>query len=436
MSDLEGLNEVLRGEAPVLHACLSDLGKRVVFPPGIPFQAAEAAGAAINATIGQITDGDGNGLALPALNSQLAALEAEDRNRAFLYSPIQGIEELRDRWRQRQRRQTVDSVPSTRPLVTVGLTHGLSLVADLFGGLRRAVAIPSPFWGNYRETFGTRTGARLLSAPTYRDGHYNCEAVAEALSELPVGEPALAILNLPSNPGGYSLTAAERERVKQSLVSVADQRPLLVICDDAYAGLVYEEGVPERSMFWDLLSVHPNLAPVKIDGGTKEFNLFGGRVGFLTFGLEPESAAARALESKVKCLTRATVGSPVATSQILLLQALRRGDIENEVTEVRRILAGRYRALKSALSNLDPALLRPLPFNSGCFCLLQLPERLHGQVDSVRRRLLEDQRVGVISIQPEFLRVAFCSVAESDLEPLVERLAAGVDAPHRRRSGR
>jgi aspartate/methionine/tyrosine aminotransferase len=143
----------------------------------------------------------------------------------------------------------------------------------------------------------------------------------------------VAFLNIPSNPGGYSPAVEERRQLKESLVEVAGKRPLVVICDDAYAGLVFEPEIPGESLFWDLAAAHPNLIPVKVDGATKEFSFFGGRVGFLTFALDPESETARILENKLKMLVRATIGSPVAASQVILLQALRKKGIEQEVEE-------------------------------------------------------------------------------------------------------
>ncbi len=426
MSDLgEQTTAAIRAGSPALAAALSPLGRRVAFPPGIPFQAAEARGAELNATIGQITDGRGSAVPLPPMAAALGGLAPEDRNRAFLNSPVEGLPELRQRWREWQRRGGA-TTPSSLPLVTVGLTHGLSLAADLFAGEGRAVAVPAPFWGNYRQTFEARTGARLLAAPAYRDGRFNPEALAEALAGLPAGEPAVAIVNVPSNPGGYSPTVDERAELRDSLLGVARRRPLVVLCDDAYAGLVYEEGIPPESMFWELAGLDPNLVPVKIDGGTKEFSFFGGRVGFLTFPFEPESEAAAALESKVKCLVRATVGSPVAASQAVLLQALRDGGAAAHVEAVRALLAGRYRALKGALAGADRELFTPLPFNSGCFALLELSERLGTSAEAARKRLLAEESTGLVSVGERFLRIAFCSVDETALPELVRRIERGL----------
>ena len=426
LDTLEQVNAAIEEEGPAVFGCLSSLGRRAVFPPDIPFQAEQAKDKAFNATIGQITDGAGKGLVLPSLASALSGLDAQQRNRALLYSPVAGLPDLRSAWRDRQRRVADETKPSALPIAVAGLTHGLSLLADLFAQEGTPVAVPSPFWGNYRQTFALRRGARIATAPAYVEGRFNPQAIVQALSGQEEGKPALAILNMPSNPGGYSASSAERQELLESLRQEAERRPLMVICDDAYAGLVYDPAIPSHSLFWDLIGLHERLVPVKVDGGTKEFDFFGGRIGFVTFACSPESSLAQALESKAKCLLRATLGSPVAVSQMLLLRALESPTVEDEIAAVRTILAARCRKLSQSLQGVPRDLLNPLPFNSGCFALLELPQALGISAAQVREHLLERQDTGVISIAPNFLRIAFCSVQEAALPELVARLEAGV----------
>lgn len=419
------LNADLAAESPALAALLSPLGRRAAFPRGIPFQSAEARGKRFDGTIGQITDGRGGALPLPSVAAALAGLgAAAEVGRAVLYSPIDGMPELRRRWRERQRRGAPEGVDSTLPLVVDGLSHGLSLVADVFAGPERAVAVPEPFWGNYRGAFVTRTGARLIHAPAFRDRVPDAAAVARAVAALPDGEPAIALLNFPSNPGGWSPTAAEREELAAALVAEAERRPLLAVCDDAYAGLVYDDAVPRESLFWQLAGRHPNLVPVKVDGASKELAFFGGRVGFLTFALPPDGAAARALESKVKGLVRATVGSPVAASQAVALAALASPSIDAEIEALRRLLAERWRTIVAALAACDPGLLVPLPSNAGSFVLVEVTAP-GVDPEALRRHLLERHDTGVVAIAPRYLRVAHCSVDAADLPELVRRIERG-----------
>ena len=401
----------LERDAPALLRALSPLGRRAAFPPGEPDVVA------------------GHAPVPRPVDEALSGLSPEDRGQAAAVSPVAGLPEVRRRWREWQRRGLpadiagIGAVPSSLPVVTAGLSHGLSLVADLFGGEGRAVATPEPFWGNYRQAFAVRTGARMHTAPACRDGRFNPRALAEALADLP-DEPAVGLLNIPSNPGGYSPTDAERREIRAALLEVAERRPFVVVCDDAYAGLVFEPGISAASMFWELIGAHPNLVPVKIDGATKEFSFFGGRVGFLTFGVEPESDVALALESKLKMLIRSSVGWPIASSQVVLLQALRRPGIEAEIETVRQLLEGRYRSLRDALAQADPRRLNVLPFNSGCFALVEIPEGLTSS--QARRHLLDRHGVGLISLDPRYLRIAHCSVDAAALPEMVARMERGI----------
>ena len=425
MSNVETMNRTLEEQAPALFRALSPLGRRVFYPKDIPYQAAQAKSADYNGTIGIFTDGRGGAVPLPSM-AEAVALEGSDLNQAFLYSPVSGFPEVRDRWREWQRRDVPTDVPSTRPQLTAGLTHGLSICADLFGGEGRRIAVATPFWGNYRQAFGLRTGAEVVGASAIVDGRYDPQIYEKLLADLPAGEPAVALVNFPSNPGGYSPTAEERAALRSSLLGLAEERPLVVLCDDAYQGFVFGEGIPKGSFFWELVGVHDNLVPVKIDGATKEFAYFGGRVGFLTFGLEPDSGAAEVLENKMMSLVRSTIGSPVATGQALLLKALRSGRAEQEIQAIYEVAEERFRLAKQALGGVDPALLRPLPFNAGFFVLMEIPEELGVHANDVRRHLLENHSTGVVSIGERFLRLALCSVAAEDVTELVARTERGV----------
>jgi len=430
MSGVAEINKVLEQEAPILFSALSPLGREIYFPPDIPFQAQEAKGTKYNGTIGVFTDGAGNALPLVSM-SEVLDLGRADLNAAFLYSPMLGLPELREHWRTWQRSEQSDFVPGPElptglPMVTHGLTHGLGLCAELFGGPGTVLALTTPFWGNYRQIFTLHTGIEVRTAPAYKDRIFDPLALAGILEGLPEGQPAMVLANFPSNPGGYAPTTKEYQALCQSLIEAAEKRPLVVVCDDAYGGLVFAEDVPNRSIFWGLIGKHKNLIPIKIDGATKEFAFFGGRIGFLTFGLELSPAATKALENKVSGLVRAGLGSPVALSQVILLQALRSGNCKAEVEEVRAIAAERFAAVVPALAELDPELLRPLPFNAGFFVMLELNPKLGLDPHDVRHHLITHHDTGIVASLPNYLRIAICSVSESALPEMVSRIEKGV----------
>ncbi len=415
--DLDTVNGTIKAQHPELFQMFSALGRRAVFPRGIPFQAGEARDAEINATIGQITDGAGGPLPLPAVAGSLAALDPSLHKHALLYSPIAGHPELRERWQQRQRSEAGDAPESSLPIVTVGLTHGLSLVADLFVSPEMVVVLPKPFWGNYKQVFGLRRGAALLGFEPFVDGRFRAEGFRETLAALPKG-PALVVLNFPSNPGGYSPTAEVRAQIVEGLLEAAQERSILALVDDAYHGLVYDEEIPTRSLFWDLIGRSPRLVPVKVCGTTKELVFFSGRVGFLTFGMPQESPLMQAMESKVTSLIRSTIGSPVGPSQALALAALRDPGLDAQFEEVRAMLGARSRAVHESYAALGFEKIRLLPCNSGCFALFELP----CDSEPVRQQLLAEESAGMVSVAPHFLRLAFCSVKEDAIGDLLGRL--------------
>jgi aspartate/methionine/tyrosine aminotransferase len=423
MTELERINRAIADELPAVSLTLSDLGRRAIFPRGIPFQSAQAKGTRYNATIGQVTDGHGGALPLPALRDALAGLSA---SMSHLYSPPSGHLALRQAWQRRQRAlSNGSSVATTLPFVTGGLSQGLSFLAELLVDPGRPVLVPRPRWGNYDQTFGFRRGGRLVSYDLFEGTTFSLRGLDEALES--TCEPAVLLLNFPHNPTGYCPDPGEVAAMVERIA--AHPYPLVVVVDDAYAGMLYLGSPSARSMFWDLAKRvdRERHAVIRLDGATKELLFFPGRVGFITIALPADSPAAEALESKFGSLARSSVGSPSGPGQAAVLHALEQTDLEEQIASANRVLGRRAVALQAALQDMDCPWLRPYPFHGGVFALVGV----HGiaDVDALRLFLIEEESVGVCSIAaPPALRLAYCSVDEQDIPELVQRLARGVQA--------
>jgi len=57
----------------------------------------------------------------------------------------------------------------------------------------------------------------------------------------------------------------------------------VVVHDDAYFGLFYDDEVMKESLFSFTVNLDENILAVKLDGATKEQYVWGLRVGFITF---------------------------------------------------------------------------------------------------------------------------------------------------------
>ena len=417
MDPAEEVNRILETETPAAFRCLSPLGKRAVFPRGIPFQSAQAKTADLNATIGQVTDGSGKALPLPMMEDAVGPL---DPKVTFLYGPQDGAPDLRKAWQVRQQQKALGSTAQVGlPLVTHGMTQGLSLTADLFSDPDTDVIFPDLSWENYNLIFNLRSGARLIKYSFYRDGKFNPDGLKEALQK--VKRKALIVVNLPANPAGYMPTPEEATALAD--VILAHKGPAVALFDDAYQGMVYEKGRLNRSLFWDVAErADPErLFVLKADGATKELFFFGGRVGFLTAGIHGE--AEKAFASKVKCLQRATSGVCSGPAQAMVLRALQDPELDEKVDLQLAVLRERYQILKTELAAMKSDVLTPLPFNAGVFCLVKVREDVDAEL--FRQKLLKEQSVGVISVpSANAFRLAFCSVSADRIPELVKRIEA------------
>ncbi|MEC8192679.1 MAG: aminotransferase class I/II-fold pyridoxal phosphate-dependent enzyme [Myxococcota bacterium] len=411
MHPSEPLNRALQEHHPAAHACLTPLGRRMFFPMGIPAQAAEAKTAQVNATIGQLTDGLGAAMPLPAIAKGIQGVSAND---GTLYAPQGGRPDLRMAWRARL--EAVGGGPMSRPFCTVGLTHGLSLLGDLFVDADTDVLLPDPGWGNYGHIFDIKNAGRIVRYPVFEDGRFCEDAIAKALAT--VRTTAVVVLNFPGNPTGYTPTPDELEPWLDALRT--SPKPIVVICDDAYAGFVYEDGCAQRSPFHALNDVDPSRALIaKVDGATKELSFFGGRVGFVTFSAD--GPAADALEHKIKGLARANVSTAPSVAQAVVLDALNDPDLARQQRELLAHCRERYAVLRRCI---DASPLECSPFNSGFFTLIRVP----GDPHALRKRLL-DRGFGIVALpQHGAIRIAFSSTRSDDIPALIDAIAEEVDA--------
>jgi len=422
------MNEIARQlnadlEDTVAGALLSARGRRMYFPRGIVAQSAEAKKDAhrLNATAGIATQG-GQPLFLTPIKDHIPQLEPAE---IFSYAPTAGIPELREMWL----REMVEKNPSMRgrkttlPAVVSGLTHGLTVLADLFVEPGDTLILPDLFWGNYRLIFADRMEAQIRTFPFFSaSGTLNLDALAELLGSLirsggQRDRKVILLLNFPNNPTGYSPNTEEAARLLALLGETASSGArLLLICDDAYFGLFYEPEIYPQSIFAEASDLHENILAVKVDGATKENLVWGFRVGFLTFaspGLGREDRVYQALTQKVMGAVRGSVSNSSTLGQSLLLGAMRSPIYSQEKRRVFAILQKRYQRSREILESLNGP-LRVLPFNSGYFLCFDTAEL---GAERLRQKLLKEEGIGTISIQDRYLRVAYSSV---DLERLEE----------------
>ncbi len=416
----EELNRQIESQSPDAYALLSARGRALYFPKGILSQTAEAREKAhrFNATIGEATEGDGP-MALPSVLSHIQGIAPAD---ALRYAPAAGKPELRRVWREKQ----LEENPAMRdckfgnPIVTSAITHGLSLVGDLFLDPGDRILLPDKLWGNYRLIYEVRLGARIDTFNTYTESGFDVAALREALANGP--EKTMLLLNFPNNPTGYMPTRDEVLGMRDAVLEAAEAgKRVLVVTDDAYFGLIYEDEAIKESPFGLLSGIHPRVLTVKLDGATKELFVWGLRCGFLTYGAPPAVDAdvlLNALEKKIMGAIRGGVSNSPQLSQSLVLAALQSDQVGAEREEKFNILKSRAQKVREVVyrEKYSPS-WDVYPFNAGYFMCI----RVKGvDAEDLRIHLLERYGVGLISIGKTDIRVAFSCLEEVDVEPLFE----------------
>jgi aspartate/methionine/tyrosine aminotransferase len=417
------LNDQLAQHSPHVLEMLSDLGKNLFFPKGILTQSAEAKEKAhkFNATIGIATE-KGGPIFLQCIQDKLSAFDPKD---IYPYAPPAGKPELRTLWREKMLREnpSMQGKHFSNPVVTNALTHGLSIVGDMFIDKGDHLVLPDMLWGNYNLTFGTCNGAIVKKYPTFTpSGGFDVDAFKAVLKNSAEEKgKAVVLLNFPNNPSGYTPTVAEGNAMVAAILEVAEAGcNVVAITDDAYFGLFYEDSMKE-SLFGKLANLHPRILAIKLDGATKEEYVWGFRTGFITFadGNSYENAPVMtALEKKTMGIIRAKISNCPHPSQTFVIEALRSSQFLAQKEEKFEVMKGRALRTKQVLdSGRYDSAWTYYPFNSGYFMCLKLKKV---DAEKLRVHLLDKYGVGTISIGKTDLRIAFSCIAEENIAELFD----------------
>lgn len=414
----EELNQIIRRKNPAVYEMLSEKGKAIFFPnKGILGQTAEAKATRINATIGTAVEDDGTPMRLKSIAEKVNL----NPSQVFPYAPSYGRPDLREQWRKMiiKKNPSIQNMDISLPVVSQALTHGMSMAGYMFIDPGDEVILPDLYWGNYNLILSAAYDAKLVKFNLFKNGQFDLEALEAQLNAGLIGKKIL-LLNFPNNPSGYTPSQAEVDGIVKVIADSAMKgNKIVCVTDDAYFGLVYEEGVARESIFAPLSNLHENVLVIKLDGPTKEDYVWGFRVGFITYAIKGgDEELYKPLEAKTAGAIRGSISNASNLSQSLLYSAYSDGDYDQEKEEKFQLLKTRYEAVKNALvEEKYLKYFKALPFNSGYFMCIQLEAGL--SAEKVRQVLIEKYSIGTISLN-NILRLAFSAVAASDIKEMFD----------------
>ncbi len=414
------LNDVIQAQNQHVLKMLSAKGRNIFFPKlGILAQSAQAKGKNINATIGEAVEDDGSSMHLPAFDS-LVKLPV---NSIFPYAPSFGKKELRDCWKEFlvRKNKSLENIVISTPIATNGVTHGISMAGYMFADEGDTVVLSDLYWENYNLIFENSYGAEIKTFQLFKNGGFDIDSFSETLNGIK-NEKIIIMLNFPNNPSGYTPLNSEVDKITDVLLLLAQKgKYIVVLIDDAYFGLVYEDNVYKESIFARLAQLHENILAVKLDGPTKEDYVWGFRVGFITYGIKNGTTTLyEALENKTAGAIRGNISNISHLSQSLLQTVYTHESYHAMKQQKYEILKSRYEILKETLKKPEYLEhIEPLPFNSGYFMCVRLRKGL--DAEKLRLHLLEKYSTGVI-VFGNVIRLAFSAVPKTKIPELINNL--------------
>ena len=389
---------------------------------GILGQSAEARSCGINATIGMAFEEDGSPLVMDCFAKNINL-----DKKAFLYAGSFGVPALREAWKAMEvkKNPSLADKKFSLPVVTNALTHGLRITAELFAGAGDKVVVPDLFWDNYALIFEESAGSKLEFFNTFKAGRFDVEAMKAALNA--EGEKKILILNFPNNPTGYTATDEDAAEIVAAVKEAADAgKKIVVVLDDAYFGLVYEEGVHGESLFADFADLSENVLVVKLDGTTKEDYVWGLRVGFITFAFKGAGdEQLKALEAKAAGNVRSAISNATSIGQAMALAAYADMDAyDAQKKEKYDVLKSRYDEIRRILAEHPEygGTFEAMPFNSGYFMCVR-PKGI--DAESVRKHLIAKYSTGTIVLSG-LIRLAFSTIPRCKLAELFANVHSAI----------
>lgn len=414
------LNQIIQQVNPSVYEMLSSRGKNIFFPKlGILSQSAQARGKKINATIGEAVEDDGTSMHLPEFD----ALVNMPVSNIFPYAPSFGKPEFRAIWKDSiyRKNPSLGSTEISNPVATNGLTHGISMAGYLFADENDTVLLSNHYWENYNLIFENNYGAKVKTFELFANGGFNVEDFSKQMNAVE-GNKIITLLNFPNNPAGYTPLVGEIEAITKVISDLAEKgKKIVVLIDDAYFGLVYEEGVFMESIFTKLANLSENVLAVKLDGPTKEDYVWGFRVGMISYAVKGGNKELyEALENKTAGAVRGNISNISQLSQSMLYKVYSAPTYEESKKAKYDVLKSRYDCLKVELAKSEyAAYFKPLPFNSGYFMCVEPLKGLNAE--EIRKHLLEKYETGVI-VLGNVVRLAFSAVPKDVLPQLVENI--------------
>ncbi|MBI4217068.1 MAG: aminotransferase class I/II-fold pyridoxal phosphate-dependent enzyme [Chloroflexi bacterium] len=255
-----------------------------------------------------------------------------------MYTSNYGLLELRQEVaRYLKERYGLAYDPKTEILITTGVSEGIDLAMRAILDPGDEVMCPEPSYVSYMPCVALAGGV-FVPIPTREEDDFRVRA--SALQARATARTRAIMMGYPNNPTGAVMGRGDLFGVAE----VAARHSLLVVSDEIYERLVYDE---KHTCFASLPGMQERT--ILLGGFSKSYAMTGWRVGYAC-------ARAEIIEAMMKVHQYTMLCAPVM-AQMAALEALRTGD--KDVEEMRADYDRRRRVMVAGLREIGLPCFEP-----------------------------------------------------------------------------
>jgi aspartate aminotransferase len=220
------------------------------------------------------------------------------------YTPVGGIDELKDAIIKKFQRDSGLSYKRSEILVSCGGKHSFYNLAQAIFDQGDEVIIPAPYWVSYPPMVAL-AGASPIIVETKEGDDF--KITQESLKRAITSKTKALVINSPSNPTGSAYTKKELEKIAE----MAILNNFFIISDEIYEKIVYD-----GFKFISIASLNEEMKKrtIIVHGVAKTYAMTGWRIGYTT-GSEEIISAMNNIQSQ-------STSNPTSISQKASVEAL------------------------------------------------------------------------------------------------------------------
>ena len=264
-------------------------------------------------------------------NIKAAAIKAIEEG-FTKYTPVGGIDELKDAIIQKFKRDSGLTYKRSEILVSCGGKHSFYNLAQAIFDQGDEVIVPAPYWVSYPPMVALANATPVIVETTEEN---EFKITPEDLRKAVTPKTKALIINSPSNPTGSAYTKKELEKIAE----IALSKNFFIISDEIYEKIVYD-----NFQFVSISSLSEEIKKrtIIVHGVAKTYAMTGWRIGY-TAGSEEIISAMNNIQSQStsnptsiaqKASVEALIGSQDEVKKMVSAFAERRNYIVDRLNEI------------------------------------------------------------------------------------------------------